>query len=90
MEKALENLSTSALRNLLIDEIKKFILHLDHGSTEELMAMKLHLRNIFDRITEKEREDAGPLKWGKGSTINGESTIQTDFIKEIVTNNQDK
>lgn len=55
MEKALEELSASALRNLLIQEIKVFIVALDFSSTEELQAMKYRLRTIFDRIAENER-----------------------------------
>jgi hypothetical protein len=68
MDKALEKSSASAMRNLLIEEIKKFIACLDHGSTEDLQKMKLHLRYIFDLITEKEREELIPISWGKNST----------------------
>lgn len=68
MEKSLEELSASALRNLLIEEVKKFISCLEHGSTAELHEMKLHLRKIFDLIADKEQEENLPLIWGKNST----------------------
>ncbi|HEX9513679.1 MAG TPA: hypothetical protein VF939_24475 [Puia sp.] len=74
MEKALEKLPASALRNLLIEEIKKFIVGLDHSSTEELQEMKLHLRKIFDLITEKEKAEGIPLSWGKNSTSLAENS----------------
>jgi hypothetical protein len=61
MEKALEELSASALRNLLIEEIKKFILFLDNSPTEELVQMKGKLRTISNLIAEKEREERIPL-----------------------------
>jgi hypothetical protein len=68
MEKALEELSASALRNLLIEEVKKFILYLDHGPILELVQMKYRLRKIYELIAEKEREEEKPLAWGKNST----------------------
>ncbi len=68
MEKTLEELSASALRNLLIEEVKRFIISLDYSSIEELQELKLHLKNIFDLITEKERLEMIPLTWGKNST----------------------
>jgi len=80
MDKALEKNSASALRNLLIEEIKKFIVCLDHGSTEELQKMKLHLRHIFDLITEKEREEIIPISWGKNSTSVIKNSTQPDSI----------
>jgi len=67
MEKALEELSASALRNLLIEEVKKFTIALDNGSTEELQAMKYRLRMLFDLIAEKEKDEGKPLAWGKNS-----------------------
>ena len=67
MEKALEELSAFALRNLLIEEVKQFTIALDSGSTEQLQAMKYRLRLIFDLIAEKEKEKLKPLAWGKHS-----------------------
>lgn len=84
MEKALDELSASALRNLLIEEIKKFILSLDHGSTEELQAMKLHLRNIFDLLVEKERKEIAPLVWGKNSTQKASKEPQLDSLIDFL------
>jgi len=68
MEKALEELSASALRNLLIEEVKKFIVALDNDTTDELDRRKLRLRKIFNLIREKEQKEKIPLIWGKNST----------------------
>ena len=57
MEKALEELSASALRNLLIEEVKKFIVALDNDTTDELDRKKFQLRKIFNLITEKEKKE---------------------------------
>ena len=65
MEMPLEELSSFALRNLLIEEVKKFTIALDTGSTEELQAMKFRLRLIFDLIAQKEKEELKALSWGK-------------------------
>jgi hypothetical protein len=80
MEKALQELSTSALRNLLIEEIKKFILCLDNSPTEELVQMKFRLRTIFDSIAEKEREERNPLAWGKHSTQQAKDDSYSDTV----------
>ena len=68
MEKALEELSASALRNLLIEEVKKFIVALDNDPTDELDRRKSRLRKIFNLIREKEQKENIPLIWGKNST----------------------
>ena len=68
MKKALEELSASALRNLLIEEVKKFIVALDNDTTDELDQKKLQLRKILNLITEKEKKEIIPLVWGKNST----------------------
>ena len=68
MEKALEELSASALRNLLIEEVKKFIVALDNDPTDELDRKKFQLRKIFILIREKEQKENIPLIWGKNST----------------------
>jgi hypothetical protein len=67
MERALEELSLTALRNLLIEEVKKFTAALDVSSSDELQAMKYRLRRIFDLISEKEKAEVRPLPWGKNS-----------------------
>lgn len=67
MEKALEDLSVSTLKNSLNAEVRIFIAALDHGSTEDLQRMKLRLRRISDLITEKEKVDSIPLVWGNNS-----------------------
>jgi len=68
MEKALEELSASALRNLLIEEVKKFIVALDNDPTDELDRKKFQLRKIFILIREKEQIENIPLIWGKNAT----------------------
>jgi hypothetical protein len=67
MEKALEELSASTLHNLLIEEVNRFIVCLDKDTTEELEQMKARLREIYDLISIKEKEEASPLVWGKNS-----------------------
>jgi hypothetical protein len=74
MEKALNELSASTLRHLLIEEVNKFIDCLDSGSTEELQQMKLRLREIFALLREKELLEMAPLIWGRNSTNNSSSS----------------
>ncbi|HWK05502.1 MAG TPA: hypothetical protein VNS58_17805 [Puia sp.] len=83
MKKAPEELPASALRYLLIEEVKKFIICLDYSSTEELQEMKLHLRKIFDLITEKERAELTPIIWGKNATSLGENSPKPDLLDGI-------
>ena len=66
MEKTLKDLSASTLRRLLIVDVRKFIDALDKGSTEELETLKKRLREIFQLLKEKERNEL-PLVWGKNS-----------------------
>ena len=87
MEKALETLSASELRNLLITEVNKFIAALEHGSTDELQHMKLRLRKITDLITEKEKAEIIPLVWGKNST-QPPSNSQSDTTNESLSDAQ--
>ena len=68
MKKALKELSASTLRHLLIEEINKFIVCLDTGSTEELQQMKSRLREILELLNEKEMKEMAPLVWGKNSS----------------------
>jgi hypothetical protein len=85
MEKALEELSASNLRNLLIEEVKKFIIALDNDPTHELERRKVYLRKIFVLITEKEKKEMIPLVWGKNST-NPRTSSQVDSTNESVSN----
>ena len=71
----MEELSASALRNLLIEEVKKIIISLDHRSIEELVQIKGRLREIFDLIADKERQEGLPLAWGKNSIQPSKDTI---------------
>ena len=67
MEKALEKLSASSLRHLLIKEIIDFTGCLELGSTEELEKKKLQLKEILNVLKQKEQEEMAHLKWGKNS-----------------------
>jgi len=68
MEKALIQLSASALRDLLNKEIRAFIDCLDDGKIEELQKRKTRLKEIFNLITEKELLEASPLIWSRNSS----------------------
>ena len=87
MEKALEDLSASTLKNLLNTEVRVFIAALDNGSTEDLQRMKLRLRRISDLITEKEKVDSIPLIWGRNST-NSTSNSQLDIRDSLTSDAQ--
>ena len=67
MEKPLEDLSASSLRNLLIEEVKAFVKCLDSSATQELEEKRKRLISIFHLITEKEKKETIPLVWGKNS-----------------------
>ena len=67
MEKPLEDLSASSLRNLLIEEVKAFVKCLDSSATQELEEKRKRLILIFHLITEKEKMETMPLVWGKNS-----------------------
>jgi hypothetical protein len=83
MQKELEKLTATALRRLLIDEIKYFIVSLDHGSTEELYEIKSHSKYILDLLTEKEMKEMGPIIWGKNSTkIEKDDPMPNSIIRE--------
>ena len=85
MEKTLEKLSTSALGNLLIEEVKTFIVSLDNSPMEDLQRMKRHLRKIFDLIEQKkEHQEATPLVWGTNSAIGAPKDGQLDTLIEMV------
>lgn len=68
MEKALIQLSASALRNLLILETRAFIECLDNGTPEELNARKLRLQEIHEVLDEKERKEMQPILWSRHSS----------------------
>ncbi len=80
MEKPLEELSTSNLRTLLIEEVKTFVKCLDSSTMYELEEQRKRLISIFNLITEKEKLEALPLAWGKNTPKppNGASS-QPDF-----------
>ena len=85
MEKALEDQSTSTLKNLLNSEVRVFIVALDNGSTEDLQCMKLRLKKISDLISEKEKAESIPLVWGRNSTkptSNSNLGISDEIVSE--------
>jgi hypothetical protein len=66
-EMVLKQLLTSTLRNLLIEEVKLFILALDSSSTDELQVMKDRLKQIFELIRQREQDEVKPLAWGRST-----------------------
>ena len=64
MENLLEILSASALRKLLIEEVKSFVECLDKASSEELQQKRSRLIAIYKAVTEKEKYEMIPLNWG--------------------------
>jgi hypothetical protein len=67
MEKPLEELSASKLRNLLIEEVKAFVHCLDSAASHVLEEKRTRLILIFRLIGEKEKIESAPLVWGKNS-----------------------
>jgi len=57
MDTPLSELSGSALRKLMIEELRQFILLLDTGTPEELQRQKDYLTEIFARLSYKEQEE---------------------------------
>ena len=72
MEKALNQLTASSLRDLLNKEIRSFIDCLDHGKMEELQERKARLKEIFNLITEKELLESSPLIWSRNSSTHNQ------------------
>ena len=64
MEDALNDLSASHLRTVLLKEIRLFIDCLDSGSAEELQARKDRVKNILALLTDKELVEMAPLNRG--------------------------
>lgn len=79
MEKPLNEHSASALRILLIKEIRNFIERLDYDSTEELQEMKRRLKEIFNVLTEKEKLEMAPILWGRNSSKNPQNVAPPDL-----------
>jgi hypothetical protein len=65
MEKALIQLSASALRSLLIQETRAFIECLDNGTPEELEVRKQHLQEIHEVLEQKELKEMEPIAWSR-------------------------
>jgi hypothetical protein len=68
MNEAHQDLSASALRHLLIEEIENFIRGLEHRSTVDLLTNKWRIKEVMDSLREKESKESAPLIWGKRST----------------------
>lgn len=75
LEKTLDTLSASALRKLLIDEVKLFIECLDNSSHEELLIKRTRIIEIYKAVTLKEQLDMLPLVWGRNAA---NTTIDED------------
>ncbi|HXD77948.1 MAG TPA: hypothetical protein VN616_09070 [Puia sp.] len=82
MEKALHELSAANLRNLLIDEVKHFVIALDQAPISELDLQKSRLRMIYELIAEKEKADPSPLKWGRTSTQAPSLTVRYPVVDD--------
>lgn len=67
MEKALNKLTASSLRDLLNAEIRSFIDCLDYGTMEELHERKARLKEIYELLAEKELIEMSPLIWSRNS-----------------------
>jgi hypothetical protein len=67
MEKPLERLSASKLRTLLIEEVRSFVELLDAATVDELAEKRSRLCYIFKLLGEREKLEALPIIWGKGS-----------------------
>ena len=78
MEKALIQLSASALRHLLIQETRAFIECLDNGTPEELDAKKQRLQEIHEVLDEKERKEMEPIIWSRHSSKPGQKDPSDD------------
>jgi len=76
MEKALNQLTASSLRDLLNKEIRSFIDCLDNGKMEELQERKARLKEIFNLITEKELLETSPLIWSKNSATQNQKPLE--------------
>ncbi len=83
MQKDLEKFSTTDLRRMLINEIKRFIFCLEFNAVEELEEMRTFIKHIFDVLEEKENKEKAPLNWGKNSTQFGNDDLQSHSIDEI-------
>lgn len=68
MNKAYQELSASALRFLLIEEIENFIRGLEQKSVKELQANKLKIKEVLNFLRDKESKEMTLLLWGKNST----------------------
>ena len=62
MEIPPETLSASALRNLLIEEVKSFVESIDKAPESELLQKRARLIAIYKAITEKEKAEISPLR----------------------------
>jgi len=68
METSLEQLSTSGLRALLIEETKVFVQQIDKGDEQVLKDQRSRLLVISAVLAEKEKKESAPIVWGKSSS----------------------
>jgi len=85
MEKPLIELSATALRKLLINEVKHFVECMDVASPEELRDVKDRLIILYKALYEKEQQNRLPIVWGRNSTNEKKDTgvvpIVTDKLE---------
>lgn len=68
MDEPFDQLSATALRKLLITEVKTFVAALETTPHETLQEMRNRLIAIYKLLTEKEQLEMLPLVWGRNST----------------------
>lgn len=68
MDEPFDQLSATALRKLLIVEVKTFVACLETTPPERLQEMRNRLIGIYKTLTEKEQLEMLPLVWGRNST----------------------
>lgn len=67
MDEPYEQFSATALRKLLITEVKTFVASLETTSPEKLQEMRDRLIGIYKTLTEKEQLEMLPLVWGRNA-----------------------
>jgi len=67
MDEPFDQLSATALRKLLITEVKTFVAGLETIPHERLQEMRNRLIAIYKLLTEKEQLEILPLVWGRNS-----------------------
>ena len=92
MDEPFDQLSATALRNLLITETKTFVAGLDTIPHERLQEMRNRLIAIYKLLTEKEQLEMLPLVWGRNSAYKqadgGDGLPAADILEIMPTPNE--